>query len=204
MPPLARLNRKIQNKIQVNSIIQKSLRRNGNTGQDFAPLARKIGGLDSVPAPTPDVEVSTNWNCSKSSRLHLLALRTRSLPRSKFLQNFCLTISFSGIFCSSDFLMIEIIHDRRMSLRDSAIRHFIIHKGTIILLSHFRSFYFKRFQSNCGYAIIDLIVKASTRSRIFSADIIHGIFLKPPRRLRFSGQKPDRTDLYRSRWLQSP
>ena len=40
-------------RIQVNSIIQKSLRRNGNTGQDFAPLARKIGGLDSVPAPTP-------------------------------------------------------------------------------------------------------------------------------------------------------
>lgn len=53
MPPLARLNRKIQNKIQVNSIIQKSLRRNGNTGQDFAPLVRKIGGLDSVPAPNP-------------------------------------------------------------------------------------------------------------------------------------------------------
>ena len=139
---MARLNRKIQNKIQVNSINQKSLRRNGNTGQDFAPLVQKTGGLDSVPAPNPDVEVSTNWNCSKSSRLHLLALRTRSLPRSKFLQNFCLTISFSGIFCPSDFLMIEIIHDRRMPLRDSAIRHFIIHKGTIILLSHFLSFYF--------------------------------------------------------------
>ena len=55
-------------------------------------------------------------------RLHILALRTRSLPRSKFLQNFCLTISFSGIFCPSDFLMVEIIHDHRMSLRDSAIR----------------------------------------------------------------------------------
>lgn len=53
MPPLARLNRKIQNKIQVNSIIQKSLRRNGNTGQDFAPLVRKTGSLDSVPAPNP-------------------------------------------------------------------------------------------------------------------------------------------------------
>ncbi len=51
-----------------------------------------------------------------------------------------LTISFSGIFCPSDFLMIEIIYDHRMSLRDSAIRHFIIHKGTIILLSHFLSF----------------------------------------------------------------
>ena len=42
--------------------------------------------------------------------------------------------------------MIEIIHDYRMSLRDSAIRHFIIHKGTIILLSHFLSFYFKCFK----------------------------------------------------------
>ena len=38
--------------------------------------------------------------------------------------------------------MIEIIHNHRMSLRDSSIRHFIIHKGTIILLSHFLSFYF--------------------------------------------------------------
>ena len=28
-----------------------------------------------------------------------------------------------------------------MSLRDSSIRHFIIHKGTIILLSHFRSYF---------------------------------------------------------------
>ena len=28
--------------------------------------------------------------------------------------------------------MIEIIHDHRMSLRDSAIRHFIIHKDLLI------------------------------------------------------------------------
>ena len=42
--------------------------------------------------------------------------------------------------------MIEIIYDHRMSLWDSAIRHFIIHKGTIILLSHLRSFYFKCFK----------------------------------------------------------
>ena len=42
--------------------------------------------------------------------------------------------------------MIEIIYDHRMPLRDSSIRHFIIHKGTIILLSHFRSFYFKCFK----------------------------------------------------------
>ena len=42
--------------------------------------------------------------------------------------------------------MIEIIYDHRMPLLDSAIRHFIIHKGTIILLSHFLSFYFKCFK----------------------------------------------------------
>ena len=40
--------------------------------------------------------------------------------------------------------MIEIIYDHRMSLRDSSIRHFIIHKGTIILLSHFLSFYLEQ------------------------------------------------------------
>ncbi|WP_277056058.1 hypothetical protein, partial [Treponema socranskii] len=51
-------------------------------------------------------KILANWNYSKSSRLHLLALRTRSLPRSKSSVNFCLTISFSGIFCPSDFLMI--------------------------------------------------------------------------------------------------
>ena len=56
-----------------------------------------------------------------------------------------LAISFSGILCPTDFLMIEIIYDHRMPLQDSAIRHFIIHKGTIILLSHFLSFYFKCF-----------------------------------------------------------
>ena len=61
---MTRLNRKIQNKIQVNSIIQKSLRRNGNTGQDFAPLVRKTGGLDSVPAPNPAA-----WPCCSSSVL---------------------------------------------------------------------------------------------------------------------------------------
>ena len=55
--------------------------------------------------------------------------------------------------------MIEIIHDYRMSLRDSSIRHFIIHKGTIILLSHFRSFYFKCFKVAAVMLVIDLVVK---------------------------------------------
>ena len=36
--------------------------------------------------------------------------------------------------------MIEIIYEHRMSLRDSAIRHFIIHKLAIILLSHAKNF----------------------------------------------------------------
>ena len=68
--------------------------------------------------------------------------------------------------------MIEIIHDHRMSLRDPAIRHFIIHKGTIILLSHFLSFYFKRFKVAAVMLVIDLIVKRY-KVRIFSGDIVH-------------------------------
>ena len=68
--------------------------------------------------------------------------------------------------------MIEIIHDHRMSLRDSAIKHFIIHKWTIILLSHFLSFYFKRFKVAAVMLVINLIVKRH-KIRIFSSDIIH-------------------------------
>ena len=82
-----------------------------------------------------------------------------------------LAISFSSILCPSDFLMIEIIHDYRMSLRDSSIRHFIIHKGTIILLSHFRSFYFKCFKVAAVMLVIDLVVKWY-KIRIFSGNII--------------------------------
>ena len=68
--------------------------------------------------------------------------------------------------------MIEIIYDHRMPLRDSAIRHFIIHKGTIILLSHFLSFYFKCFKVATVMLVIDLVVKWY-QIRIFSGDIIH-------------------------------
>ena len=68
--------------------------------------------------------------------------------------------------------MIEIIHNHRMSLRNSAIRHFIIHKGTIILLSHFLSFCFKRFKVAAVMLVIDFIVKRY-KLRIFSGDIIH-------------------------------
>ena len=85
-------------------------------------------------------------NCSiicigKQGKLYSLNFIFHVIPT-----NWNLAISFSGILCPSDFLMIEIIYDHRMSLRDSAIRHFIIHKGTIILLSHFLSFYFKCFK----------------------------------------------------------
>ena len=68
--------------------------------------------------------------------------------------------------------MIEIIYDHRMSLWDSAIRHFIIHKGTSILLSHFLSFYFKRFKVAAVMLVIDLVVKWY-KIRILSGDIIH-------------------------------
>ena len=73
--------------------------------------------------------------------------------------------------------MIEIIYDHRMSLRDSAIRHFIIHKGTIILLSHFLSFYFKCFKVATVMLVIDLIVKRY-KVRIFSGDILHNRLLE--------------------------
>ena len=43
-----------------------------------------------------------NWNCSKSSRFHLLALRTRSLPRSKSGQ-FLFNDFFSRYFLSLGF-----------------------------------------------------------------------------------------------------
>ena len=83
MPPLARLNRKIQNKIQVNSIIQKSLQRNGNTGQDFAPLVRKIGGLDSVPAPNPAV--------GERDKREFMSMRTQSHQVYLLLRSFSLS-----------------------------------------------------------------------------------------------------------------
>ena len=73
--------------------------------------------------------------------------------------------------------MVEIVHDHRMSLRDSAIRHFIIHKGTIILLSHSLSFYFKRFKVAAVMLVIDLIVKRY-KIRIFADDIIHNRLLE--------------------------
>lgn len=80
---MARLNRKIQNKIQVNSIIQKSLWRNGNTGQDFAPLVRKIGGLDSVPAPNPAVE--------ERDKREFMSMRTQSHQVYLLLRSFSLS-----------------------------------------------------------------------------------------------------------------
>ena len=115
--------------------------------------------------------------------------------------NWKLAISFSGILCPTDFLMIEIIYNHRMSLRDSAIRHFIIHKGTIILLSHFLSFYFKCFKVAAVMLVIDLIVKRY--KSIFPHIIRPGGFYigrklskRKPRSQRnevFGGDKRDRT-----------
>ena len=81
--------------------------------------------------------------------------------------------------------MIEIIHDHRMSLRNSAIRHFIIHKGTIILLSHFLSFYFKRFKVAAVMLVIDLIVKRY-KIRIFFGDIIHNCLFETASKIEIS------------------
>ena len=99
--------------------------------------------------------------------------KKRISPLSKGkLTSWKLAISFSGILCPTDFLMIEIIYDHRIPLWDSAIRHFIIHKGTIILLSHLLSFYFKHFKVAAVMLVIDLIVKWY-KIRMFSGNIIH-------------------------------
>ena len=60
---------------------------------------------------------------------NVLFLAITRLVKLEFNVSIRLTISFSCILCPSDFLMIEIIYDHRMSLRDSAIRHFIIQEG---------------------------------------------------------------------------
>ena len=84
-----------------------------------------------------------------------------------FSANWKLAISFSAILCPTDFLMIEIIYDHRMPLRDSVIRHFIIHKGTIIPLSHFLSFYFKCFKVAAVMLVIDLVVKCGISGTMY-------------------------------------
>ena len=66
----------------------------------------------------------------------------------------------------------EIIMNLKSLAINSAIRHFIIHKWAIILLSHFLSFYFKCFKVAAVMLVINLVVKWY-KIRIFSGDIIH-------------------------------
>lgn len=60
-----------------------------------------------------------------------------------------------------------------MPLGDSAIRHFVVHKGAIVLLGHFLGFYFKRFKIATVALVIDLIVKRYEIG-MFLGDIIQG------------------------------
>ena len=91
-----------------------------------------------------------------------------------------------------------------MSLRDSAIRHFIIHKGTIIFLSHFLSFYFKCFKIAAVMLVIDLIVKRY-KIRMFSGDIIHNRLLETAPKIEIFEPEQIALILYPlKKWLQSP
>ena len=62
-----------------------------------------------------------------------------------------------------------------MPLGDSAIRHFVVHKGAIVLLGHFLGFYFKRFKIATVALVIDLIVKRYEIG-MFLGDIIQDRF----------------------------
>ena len=73
--------------------------------------------------------------------------------------------------------MIEVVHDHRMPLGDSAIRHFVVHKGAIVLLGHFLGFYFKRFKIATVALVIDLIVKRYEIG-MFLGDIIQDRFFE--------------------------
>ena len=64
-----------------------------------------------------------------------------------------------------------------MPLGDSAIRHFVVHKGAIVLLGHFLGFYFKRFKIATVALVIDLIVKRYEIG-MFLGDIIQDRFFE--------------------------
>ena len=50
-------------------------------------------------------------------------------------------VSLSRILCPTDFFMVEIIYNDRMSLRHSAIGHFIVNKGAVIFPGHLLGFF---------------------------------------------------------------
>lgn len=73
--------------------------------------------------------------------------------------------------------MVEIIYDDRMSLRHSAIRHFIVNKGAVIFPGHLLGFFFQRLEIAAVVLVIDFIIKRH-KVRTFFCDIIHNRLLK--------------------------
>ena len=55
--------------------------------------------------------------------------------------------------------MIEIIYDDRMSLRYSAVGHFIINKEAVIFPCHFFGFFLQSFEITAVVFVIDFIIK---------------------------------------------
>ena len=83
-----------------------------------------------------------------------------------------LFVPLSCILCSTDFLMIEIIYDDWMSLWHPAVGHFIINKGTVILLCHFFGFFFQSFEIAAVVLVIDFVIKRH-KVRMFLCYVIH-------------------------------
>lgn len=81
-------------------------------------------------------------------------------------------VPLSCILCSSDFLMIEIIYDDRMSLRYSAVGHFIINKEAVIFPCHLFGFFLQSFEITAVVFVIDFIIKRH-KVKMFLCYIIH-------------------------------
>ena len=73
--------------------------------------------------------------------------------------------------------MVEIIYDDRMSLRHSAIGHFIVNKGAVIFPGHLPGFFFQSLEIAAVVFVIDFIIKRH-KVRTFFCDIIHNRLLK--------------------------
>ena len=64
-----------------------------------------------------------------------------------------------------------------MSLRHSAIGHFIVNKGAVIFPGHLLGFFFQRLEIAAVVFVIDFIIKRH-KVRTFFCDIIHNRLLK--------------------------
>ena len=75
-------------------------------------------------------------------------------------------VSLSRILCPTDFFMVEIIYNDRMSLRHSAIGHFIVNKGAVIFPGHLLGFFPTPWNS-CGCVCYRFHHKATQGQDVF-------------------------------------